>query len=102
MTVATLLAYLPFFVAEFFFDAPRAAAACAAVLFLLTTVRLWLWHTPALWRRPLLWGLYLAFVAIDAGFLLCALGPWLGIPQLLALHAFAVGGVSGKRRRHWS
>lgn len=93
MTIASLLAFLVFFVAELFLEAPRVTAVCAAALCALTVVRLVLWHHPGIWRRPLLWGLYLAFASIAAGFALYAVAPWTGLPELPALHAFAVGGV---------
>ncbi|MCP5202139.1 MAG: NnrS family protein [Gammaproteobacteria bacterium] len=92
-TGLTLVLFLAFFVAELAGADPRLAGLCAAALVLVTTRRLAAWHTRALWREPLLWGLYLAVVAIDAGFLLYALAGWFDVPRSLALHAFAAGGI---------
>ncbi|MEX2481211.1 MAG: NnrS family protein [Gammaproteobacteria bacterium] len=90
---ATLLLFLGLFVAELFLHDRQAVAVCALGLAIVTAVRLRAWHTPGLWREPLLWGLFLALVAIEAGFVLYALAGWLPIPRTLALHAFAAGGI---------
>ncbi|MGE0387510.1 MAG: NnrS family protein [Gammaproteobacteria bacterium] len=92
-TPVSIAIFLVFFVLELGGIAPRLAAACAAVLFAVLCVRLYAWHTPALWRKPLLWGLYLAVAAIAAGFLLRALADPLALPPSLPLHLFAVGGI---------
>lgn len=90
---ASLACFLVFFVAELLGDAPRLAAVAAAGVAGFNASRLAAWHTPALWRRPLLWGLYLAMLAIEAGFILYALAPWFAIPRTLAMHALATGGI---------
>ncbi|HMM74369.1 MAG TPA: NnrS family protein [Gammaproteobacteria bacterium] len=90
---ASLVLFFAFFVVEIFLDLPRIAAALAAALAVVTAWRLIAWHTRALWREPLLWGLYAALLAIWAGFVLYALADWLALPRTLALHAFAAGGI---------
>ncbi len=55
--------------------------------------RLFDWHTAGIWKKPLLWSLYLAYAFLSVGFLLKALSVWQGVSPFLALHAFAVGGV---------
>ncbi len=89
----TLGLFLAFFIAEVFFHAPLVNAGLAGALAVVTGWRLVAWHTPALWREPLLWGLYAAMLAICAGFVLYALADWVPIPRTLALHAFAAGGI---------
>ncbi len=59
-------------------------------LVILNSIRLWLWHTPGIWRKPLLWSIYLAYGFIVLGFALSAITTYI---STLALHAFAVGGV---------
>jgi uncharacterized protein involved in response to NO len=90
---ASLVAFLVFFIAELVGELPRLAAAGAAGVAIANGIRLAAWHTRALWCRPLLWGLYLALLAIEAGFVLYALAPWFAIPRTLALHALAIGGI---------
>ena len=71
-----------------------------APLFVLLAVlhlwRLWRWHRPGVWRLPLLWSLYLAYLWLALATLGMAL--WhLGWPlqQSLVTHALAVGGLGG-------
>ena len=90
---ATLVLFLGFFVAELFVRDAHLVAFFAAGLAGVTTWRLVAWHTPGLWREPLLWGLYLAVVAIACGLLLFACTPWWPVPRSIALHAFAAGGI---------
>lgn len=71
----------------------RIQAGLAALLFVAQSVRLIFWYTHGIWRKPLLWSLYLGLVFIDLGFLLAALGAWLQISGYLSLHALAVGGI---------
>jgi uncharacterized protein involved in response to NO len=68
-------------------------AVCAAGLFFLHLWRLLGWYTAGIWKKPLLWVLYLAYAAIIAGFALKAAAYFTGISPSLGLHAFAVGGV---------
>ncbi|MEQ8493794.1 MAG: NnrS family protein, partial [Gammaproteobacteria bacterium] len=90
---ASLAAFLVFFVAELVGNLPTVAAVGAAGVAIANGIRLVAWHTPALWRRPLLWGLFLALLAIEGGFVLYALAPWWPVPRTLALHALAMGGI---------
>ncbi|WP_178125089.1 NnrS family protein [Pseudomonas sp. Fl4BN1] len=78
-------------------DAPRPwLMPLFALLAALHCWRLWRWHQPGLWRLPLLWSLYLAYLWLALATLGMAL--WhLGwpLPQSLVTHALAVGGLSG-------
>jgi len=71
----------------------RISAALALLLFVCQSARLFNWYTAGIWKKPLLWSLYLSLVFIDLGFLLAALAPWLKISSYLIVHAFAVGGI---------
>lgn len=59
----------------------------AATLAMIHCIRLWGWYTPGIWRRPLLWILFLAYGWLVAGFALAA------YDLRLALHAWTVGGL---------
>jgi uncharacterized protein involved in response to NO len=74
---------------------PRAAPIgwLSLGLFVLHTWRLSGWYTAGIWKKPLLWSLYLAYAFLSLGFLLKALSVWQGLSPYLALHAFAVGGI---------
>jgi len=65
----------------------------ALCLFIIHLTRLYLWHTPGIWKKPLLWSLYLAYATLTMGFLVFALTLLLPSAKLLALHSFALGGV---------
>ena len=98
LDVISLLTYLPFFVAMLLptRHEPVAAgviAVCASILFVANLLRLAGWHTPGIWRRPLVWVLYLGMAFVTLGFGLVA-AAWLGwIPAYGATHAFAYGGI---------
>lgn len=90
---ATVALYPLFLLCEVLLPQQLPGAVLAAGLFILGSLRVAGWYTPGIWRKPLLWGLFAAFVMIDLGFLLRALTPVTAIPGLLPIHAFAVGGI---------
>lgn len=90
---ASLLLFLVFFVSELFLGREDLTTVVAASLFLVTTARLIGWHTAGVWKKPLLWSLYLSFVFIDIGFLLFAVRPFLGLGAVIPVHAMAFGGI---------
>ena len=91
--MASLLFYLVFFFSEMFLSNKYLTAWVSGGLFVVTAVRLWGWHTTGLWKKPLLWSLFLAFVFIDIGFLLFAVRPFLGLAKFIPMHAMAFGGI---------
>ena len=91
--VASLVVFLGFVVLDVFTPYRVAAAGCALILLALHGLRLWGWYTPGIWRKPLLWSLYLAYGFIVAGFPLYALSVFTGVTPYLAVHAFALGGI---------
>jgi uncharacterized protein involved in response to NO len=88
-----MLLYLFFFISELFLSNEYLTAILAAGLFALTTFRLFGWHTPGIWEKPLLWSLYLSLVFIDIGFLLFSIRPFLGLAKFIPMHAMAFGGI---------
>lgn len=85
--------FLLFVMCELSGVAAWPAAALAAVLALLHTVRLYGWYTHDIWQHPLLWVLYLACMWIIMGFAMRGMAIMADIPASLSLHAFAVGGI---------
>jgi uncharacterized protein involved in response to NO len=89
--------YVLFLIADVFWRNVPVTAALAAILFASHMVRLAEWHTPGIWKKPLLWVLYVGYGGATFGFLLKALAPFYSAPASLgpslALHAFAVGGI---------
>jgi len=93
LDVAALVLFLLFFVFDLFTPYRGVAALCALALFGLHSARLWGWYTPGIWRKPLLWSLFLAYGFIVAAFPLYALSVVTRVSPTLAVHAFAAGGI---------
>ncbi len=90
---SSLVLLLAFFIVFVFIGNKQISAIISLALFCITTIRLFGWHTPGIWKKPLLWSLFVAFIFIDVGFLLFAASNLLNIPPMLAFHAFSYGGV---------
>jgi uncharacterized protein involved in response to NO len=93
LDVGSLLLFVMFAAAQIAWPQGQPGALLAAVLCVLHGIRLVDWHTRGLWRRPLLWSLYLAYGWLTLGFLLTALAPLLALPAAMPVHAFTVGGI---------
>ncbi len=92
--LSSMILFVGFFVLDTFTQLKGFAGALAAMLFLLHSVRAAGWHTPGIWRKPLLWSMYCAYLFIASGFGLYALSVFTSfISYILAIHAFAVGGI---------
>ncbi|MGI9316120.1 MAG: NnrS family protein [bacterium] len=93
LDLSSLFLFLGFFVAEVLLQSVLFTSILALCLLIVNGVRLVGWHTPGIWRNPMLWSLYLAMWFICLGFLLLALVGFAGISKYLAIHAFAFGGI---------
>ena len=91
--ITTLVLFPLFLISEVFFPRHLAGAILAGALFISNSIRINGWHTLGIWQKPLLWGLFAAFLMINLGFLLRSLSPVTELPGFLPVHAFAVGGV---------
>jgi len=91
--IATFITYPLFALFEIFFPQHAAGALLAAGLTISNSIRVSGWHTLGIWQKPLLWGLFAAFIMINLGFLLRAMSLVTAISNVLPIHAFAVGGV---------
>lgn len=91
--IASLVMFLVWATLDIFTQQRLLIGWLSLALFVLHAWRLFDWHTAGIWKKPLLWSLFLAYAFLSAGFLLKALSIWQGLAPFLALHAFAVGGV---------
>jgi len=91
--IACFALFLLFAVTDIFFVSPAITAFLAAALCALHAIRLWGWHTPGIWKKPLLWVLYVAYSWMIIAFALKFASFAIGIPTPLAIHAFTVGGI---------
>ena len=71
--VASMLFVLAFVACELAAPGLLAARFIAVALACVTAIRLYHWYAPGVLEKPLLWGLFAAFAAIVAGFLLFGL-----------------------------
>ncbi|KPK11617.1 MAG: NnrS family protein [Acidithiobacillales bacterium SG8_45] len=93
LDISSLVLFVAFWITDVFVHHPNLAAVLAGMLFLLHGIRLAGWYTPAMWRKPLLWVLYIAYGFLVVGFLLKAAVPVFNTSSSLATHAFTVGGI---------
>ncbi len=93
LDLSSLFLMLAFIVLEVFIVMPQWATITAAVLAVLHSIRLWGWYTNGIWKKPLIWILYLGYAWIVAGFVLRALSGWFDVNPMLSVHAFAYGGI---------
>lgn len=93
LDISIFVMFFALFINEIFVHAIYLTSWIALVLFGLNGYRLCNWHTPALWRVPLLWGLYLSLWIVNCGFLFYGLQSQFAIPSILTLHLFTIGGI---------
>jgi len=93
LDLGSLLLMLAFIGVEVLYPQPRLAGLLAWGLFALHALRLGRWHHPGIWRRPLLWVLYIGYAWIVLGFALRGLQLFLPLNPMAAVHAFAAGGI---------
>jgi uncharacterized protein involved in response to NO len=91
--IAIIVLYIAFLIAEILVRDPWMIALISIGLFAANSARLVSWHTSGIWKKPLLWSLFIAFLWIDLGFLLLAINIFLNLPNIVVLHAFSVGGI---------
>lgn len=91
---ATIFVFLLFWLADVFWRNPAVAAALAGLLFAAHALRLAGWHARGIWKKPLLWVLYIGYGGATFGFLIKALTPFVFLLPFLDLHAFAIGGIA--------
>ncbi len=88
-----LVIFLIFCLADMIAPYSYLTAGLAGLLCLMHGIRLLGWYTPKIWKKPLLWVLYLGYMCIVVGFALKALVIVQGISVFLSIHAFALGGI---------
>ena len=93
LDIASLLLFLVFWIFEIVDPDSLPVALLCITLAILHTIRLNGWHTTGIWRRPLLWVLFIGYGWLIAAFALKAAAVLFGVAPVLALHAFAFGGI---------
>ena len=90
---ANLILFLLFIVFEVFIGSDAIIFFLSTALFFINALRIWGWHDKGIWKVPLLWVLYLAYVFVVVGFALKSLSFWVSLLPYLSIHAFAYGGI---------
>ena len=93
LDVSSLFLMLVFIIFEVFVVIPVWATITAASLAVLHGIRLGGWYHHGIWKKSLLWSLYLGYAWIVLGFMLRALSGWFELSPMLSVHAFAYGSV---------
>lgn len=90
---SSLWLFLLFTLSEVFLDKAPISALFAFALFVVGNVRLFNWYTPGIWKKPMLWSLYLGLIFIQIGFLFYVIAAVNPLFHALAVHSLAIGGM---------
>jgi uncharacterized protein involved in response to NO len=96
LDISNLVFFLCFSIADIadgIYVTSLLTACLAGILFILNSIRLYGWYTHGIWKKTLLWSLYIGYSWLVFGFLLKFLMAFLPISPFLAIHAFAYGGI---------
>ncbi|WP_339663717.1 NnrS family protein [uncultured Psychrobacter sp.] len=93
LDILSLVTFLIFMISDIFYPDKYLLSISALSVALVNGVRLLGWYHHGIWKKPLLWSLYLAFLGMCSSFILFALQPWFGFSHSIAVHALALSGV---------
>ncbi len=93
LDMASLVLLLGFSIIDIFFNWPVAVAIICFLLVVAHTLRLMGWYTQGIWKKPLLWILFVGYAFLILGFFLKIIAALNHIPDDAALHAFTAGGI---------
>jgi len=85
--------FLVYAVNELFIGQIQLTSYLAFILLVGNGIRLWDWYRPGIWRKHLLWSLYVGYLFLTMGFALRLYAAYDGADPRLALHAMTVGGL---------
>lgn len=90
-----LYGFVGFFLVELFTPWQMAASLIAGLTAIAQVVRLLGWHTPGIWKKPLLWSMMLSQWCITTGLVFYFLRMFFPntFGNSLAMHTMAVGGI---------
>lgn len=91
--ISSLWLFLFFSVADILQPNGILVAISGSLLVILHSARLYGWYHKDIWKKSLLWGLYVGYSWVILGFMLKVSSSLLSTSPYLALHAFAYGGI---------
>lgn len=80
-------------ISDVFLKQALLTALLSIVLATIHSIRLWGWYTKGIWKKPLLWVLFLGYGMFILGFILTALNFFALYAPTIPLHAFTYGGI---------
>ncbi len=93
LDIACIALFLAYAVSEFLGPLSLAASLFAGLAALAHGLRLLLWHHPGIWRKPLLWVLWIGYAFIVLGLVLRALAWFWPSNPFISIHALTYGGI---------
>ena len=93
LDMISLVCLVSFSLLDVLWPQPLVIKTLSAVLFIVHILRLSGWYTPGIWKKPLLWILFVGYVFLILGFLLKIIAVVGHHPDDAALHAWTAGGI---------
>jgi len=93
LDMISLAALVVFSILDVFWPQPAVIIFLCTVLVIAHSLRLAGWYTPGIWRKPLLWVLFIGYAFLILGFVLKIFTVAGSRPDDLALHAWTAGGI---------
>jgi uncharacterized protein involved in response to NO len=89
--VTIIVLFISFALVELFTSQNEVVGFLAILLGILNCIRLAGWYVSGIWKKPLVWVLYVSHIWLIAGFFLTAVSGLAGISPFIGVHALAVG-----------
>jgi uncharacterized protein involved in response to NO len=90
LDLSSLVLFLAFIVVEVFFQT-IISTVLAGLLFIIHSIRFANWYHPGVWKKPLLWSIYLSYGFLTLGFGLHVAAYFINMMPNIATHSFAFG-----------
>ncbi len=90
LDLLSLFLFLGFMIAEIFFQT-IISRILAGLLFIIHSIKLFNWYHKGIWKKPLLWSIYLAYVFLTLGFGLYVASYFINMMPNISTHSFAFG-----------
>lgn len=90
---SSLILLAALWLSDVFLKQALLTALLSIALAIIHSIRLWGWHTKGIWKKPLLWVLFLGYGMFILGFILTALNFFTLYATTIPLHAFTYGGI---------
>jgi uncharacterized protein involved in response to NO len=91
--VTSLVLIIALSIIDVFFNIPEVVSVVAFLLVVVHSIRLSGWYTPGIWKKPLLWILFIGYIFLIIGFMFKTLTFIAYRFSDPALHAFTAGGI---------